>query len=140
LGEGLGYAAFISYSHVDEELTQSLQRGLERLSKPWYKRGPFIRVFRDETSLASGSDLEQLVIAALDDSGHMVLLLSPDSAQSEWVDHEVAAWLSKKPPTTVIPVVTEWNGPGAAAAVAGAAAAKDEPVNLSDFDSGSRPT
>ena len=45
------YKAFISYSHdADSQLARSLQGGLHRFAKPWYRRRA-IRVFRDETNL-----------------------------------------------------------------------------------------
>src|SRR5205807_10037379 len=40
-----GYAAFISYSHAaDGRLAPAVERGLERLARPWYRRRA-LRIF-----------------------------------------------------------------------------------------------
>jgi hypothetical protein len=52
-GEGLemAYDAFISYSHAaDGALAPTLQRGLQRLARPWHRRRA-LEVFRDQTGL-----------------------------------------------------------------------------------------
>ena len=104
------YDAFISYSHrADGGLAESIQVGLERLVKPWYRRRPFLRVFRDETSFAAGSDLGERIKDALDASDHLVLLLSPEAAASPWVDQEVEHWLASRDSRTVTPVITSWS-------------------------------
>ena len=83
---------------------------LQRLSMPWYRRRPFVRVFRDETSFGAGHDLGDKITEALDDSGHLVLLLSPSSVASPWVDHELAHFLATKGPEHVTFVVESWRG------------------------------
>ena len=84
-GEHMGYDAFISYSHAaDGELAPSLQRGLQRLARPWY-RVRSLRVFRDETGLSVNPHLWSSIEQALDDSRYLVLLASPEAAQSPWV-------------------------------------------------------
>jgi len=46
------YDAFISYAHdTDREFAPVVQRGLQKLAKPWNRRRA-MEVFRDETSLA----------------------------------------------------------------------------------------
>ena len=51
------YDAFVSYSHAaDGRLAPALQRGLQSLAKPWYRRRA-LRVFRDETSLSASPEL-----------------------------------------------------------------------------------
>ena len=89
------YDAFISYSHsVDDELAPALQRALHRFAKPWYKRRA-LRVFRDKTSLTASPGLWSSIETALDDADHFILLASPESAQSQWVQKEVEHWLAK---------------------------------------------
>ena len=44
---------------------------------------------------------------ALDDSDWFVLLASPESAESEWVNKEVAHWVAHKPVGHILPVVTD---------------------------------
>jgi WD40 repeat protein len=102
----LAYDAFISYSHAaDGRLAPAVQSGLQRLAKPWY-RVRALRVFRDETGLSTNPDLWSSIVAALDDAEWFVLLASPESATSPWVDKEIAHWLEEKPLGRILPAVT----------------------------------
>jgi hypothetical protein len=103
----VSYDAFLSYSHaVDGQLAPALQSGLQRLAKPWY-RARALRVFRDETGLATNPHLWVSIQSALDESGWFVLLASPEAAGSEWVDREVRRWLETKPLDHLLVVVTD---------------------------------
>ena len=75
-------------------------------AKPWWKRRA-LRIFRDESSLSANPHLWASITEALDESGWFVLLLSPDAAESEWVNREVEYWLEHKDPDRIIPVVTD---------------------------------
>jgi WD40 repeat protein len=87
------YHAFISYSHeADPLLAPALQRALQRFAKPWY-RARALRIFRDEASLSANPALWPAIAAALDDSGHFILLASPQAAASPWVTREIRHWL-----------------------------------------------
>jgi WD40 repeat protein len=104
---GLVYDGFISYSHAaDDLLAPRLQTGLQRFAKPWWKRRA-LRIFRDESSLSANPHLWSSITDALDQSDWFVLLLSPDAADSEWVNQEVEYWLEHKDPGRIIPVVTD---------------------------------
>ena len=101
------YDAFISYSHAaDGLLAPRLQAGLQKFAKPWWKRRA-IRVFRDESSLSANPHLWSSITDALDDAEWFVLLLSPEAAQSEWVNNEVAYWTEHKGTDHILPVVTD---------------------------------
>ncbi len=101
------YDAFISYSHAaDDLLAPRLQAGLQRFAKPWWQRRA-LRVFRDESSLSANPHLWSSITNALDVSGWFVPLLSPDAAQSQWVNQEVEYWLANKDPERIIPVLTD---------------------------------
>jgi hypothetical protein len=110
------YDAFISYSRADREVAIDLQKGLERLGKPWYRRKPTVRVLRDETVFGASEDLEALIHHSLDSCGHLVLLLSPASAQSTWVNAEIAYWREAGRSTSKISVAFTAGAAGAAAA------------------------
>jgi WD40 repeat protein len=106
----LVYDAFISYSHAaDGRLAPALQSGLQRLAKPWYRLRA-LRVFRDETGLSTNPHLWSSIVAALDMSEWFVLLASPESASSPWVEKEISHWLETKSANRILPVVTngEW--------------------------------
>ena len=109
MGEGhqLQYDGFISYSHAaDGRLAPALQRGLQRLAKKWNSRRA-LHVFRDETGLSTNPHLWSAIESALDDSEWFVLLASPESATSEWVNREVARWVATKRVDHLLPVVTD---------------------------------
>ena len=104
---GLVYDGFISYAHAaDDLLAPRLQIGLQRFAKPWWKRRA-LRIFRDESSLSANPHLWSSITEALDDSGWFVLLLSPEAAESDWVNREVEYWLEERDPDRIIPVVTD---------------------------------
>jgi hypothetical protein len=87
------FDAFISYSHAaDGKLAVALQHGLHRFAKPLFKLRA-IRVFRDETTLATTPKLWPEIEKALRDCRYFVLMAHPLSAKSEWVQKEIACWL-----------------------------------------------
>lgn len=89
------YDAFISYSHqADDDVAPAIERALNRLGKPWYRRRA-MRVYRDRTGMAANPDLWAAIQAALDESRWFVLLASPEAADSSWVGREVDHWRSK---------------------------------------------
>lgn len=103
----MSYDGFLSYSHAaDGRLAPALQRGLQRLAKPWNSRRA-LRIFRDETGLSTNPHLWSSIENALDESDWFVLLASPEAAQSEWVNKEISHWLSTKSVDHLLPVVTE---------------------------------
>jgi hypothetical protein len=89
----MNYNAFISYSHsADDKLAPALQAALHRFARPFYRLRA-LRVFRDKTSLHLAPALWPLIQQALMASEYFLLLCSPDAAQSQWVQNEVAEWL-----------------------------------------------
>jgi WD domain, G-beta repeat len=110
-GATSGYNAFISYSHaldgaLDGALAPTLQTGLERFAKPWY-RPRALRVFRDTTNLAANPGLWTSIEEALAASAWLVLMASPEAARSQWVNREVEWWLAHKPPQRLLVVLTD---------------------------------
>jgi WD40 repeat protein len=100
------YDGFISYSHAaDDLLAPRLQAALQRFAKPWWKRRA-VRIFRDESSLSANPHLWSSISDSLDRSAWFVLLLSPEAAESPWVENEVEYWLAHKDPGRIIPVLT----------------------------------
>ncbi len=104
---GGGYDAFISYSHAaDGLLAPGLQSALQSIGKPWYRRRA-LRVFRDVTSLSASPELWPTIERALERSQYFVLLTSPDSAASAWVEQEVAWWRAHRASDTLLIVLTD---------------------------------
>src|SRR5712691_2146081 len=101
------YDAFISYSHAkDKPVAAALQSKVQTLGKPWYRRRA-LRVFRDDTSLSATPSLWPSIERALGQSRFLILLASPESAASKWVNKEVAHWLDHNGIDTLLIGVTD---------------------------------
>jgi tetratricopeptide (TPR) repeat protein len=93
------YAAFISYSHRDRKWAEWLHRGIENFRVPkelliaMQADGsvlpPLRPVFLDRAELPSSSDLAATVRAALQESAFLIVICSPQAAQSRWVNEEI---------------------------------------------------
>jgi DNA-binding beta-propeller fold protein YncE len=105
--EERGYDAFISYSHrLDAAIAARLQAELQRFAKPWYQLRA-LRVFRDQTSLAASPHLWTTIERALDSSRWLILMASPESAQSPWVAKEISWWRERRPASHILIAVTD---------------------------------
>jgi hypothetical protein len=90
------YHAFISYSHTDcGNIAPAIQKAIENIGKPWYKFARNLTVFRDETNLAASPQLWDSIQDALEHSEYFILLASPQTAKSYWINKEVAYWITK---------------------------------------------
>lgn len=85
------YDVFLSYAREDEERAKTLQLGLQRLARPWW-RTRALHVFRDRTSLPGGNPTWPSLQEQLERSRWFVLVASPNAARSQWVAREVAWW------------------------------------------------
>lgn len=96
------YRAFISYSHADEKWARWLLKRLESYRVPANlvgtpgRDGPIPaklgQMFRDRDELPSAGDLSSTISAALADSDALIVICSPASARSRWVNAEVQAF------------------------------------------------
>jgi WD40 repeat protein len=101
------YAAFLSYRHGDDAvLAEAVQVGLQRLGRRWNQRRA-LRVFRDATNLSADPRLWASIEQALARSRFLVLLASPASAASPWVQREVGWWLEHKGAERILLVLTD---------------------------------
>ena len=110
------YDAFISYSHAaDGRLAPALQKALHRIARPILKFRA-LNVFRDETSLSATPNLWSTIEEALGQSKYLILLASPTSAKSSWVQKEVDFWLANHSIASILIGVTEgsisWSASG----------------------------
>ena len=90
--------AFISYSHKDEHIAKWLQRKLESYKLPSeihneYEDSRYLRpIFRDKTDLTVGV-LSNEIRDNLYHSKYLIVICSPNSAQSTWVNSEVKTFI-----------------------------------------------
>jgi WD40 repeat protein len=89
------FDAFLSYAHRDKDVTSSIQKGLHQIGR---RVGQLraLRVFRDDTNLTANPDLWAKITEALDGSRFMIVVLSPQSAASHWVNEEIGHWLARR--------------------------------------------
>ena len=94
------YWAFISYSSKDKKWGAWLHKRLENYSIPAELQGiefadgtklgsRFRPIFRDRDELSSSEKLGPAIEAALKQSRYLIVLCSPNSAQSQWVNKEI---------------------------------------------------
>lgn len=93
------YWAFLSYSHADEKWAKWLHRALERYRVParlvgratpaGAVPGRIRPCFRDQAELAASAHLGESLQKALAGSRTLVVICSPRSAGSRWVNQEI---------------------------------------------------
>jgi len=99
------YDAFVSYSRVDVDLAVRLHRSLERFAKPW-NRVRSLKIYRDMSSLSPEAGLWTALERGLERSTWFILIASPESARSRWVDRELSWWLEHRSIDRILMVVT----------------------------------
>lgn len=106
------YIAFISYNHKDVKWAKWLRRRMEWYRLPAeihneYSDSRYMRpVFRDRDTLTSGV-LNESLRQNLESSKFLVVVCSPNSAQSAWVSDEVKAFIEMGRVDRVIPFIVE---------------------------------
>jgi formylglycine-generating enzyme required for sulfatase activity len=109
------YRAFLSYSHADATVAKRIHARLEgyRIDKDLVGQatptGPIPQtlrpIFRDRSDFDAGGPLAASTTAALDDSAALILIASPDSARSKYVNEEVQLFKSRYPDRPLIPLI-----------------------------------
>ena len=100
--------AFISYSHAaDGQLAPALRNGLQRFAAPWRVfrwRNPVraLRIFQDQASLSANPALWPTIENALGSAEWLILLASPEAAQSPWVVKAIDFWCRNKRPERLL--------------------------------------
>lgn len=111
------YWAFLSYSSCDKTTAAWLHRALERYRIPQRlvgratPAGPapsrFRPIFRDREELAASPDLSARIEGALASSAYLIVICSPDSARSPWVDKEIAVFRARCDGARILTVIAE---------------------------------
>src|SRR5438270_9508914 len=112
---GHHYAAFISYRHadMDRRWAKWLHRALETYRVPRRlaaERGLPRRIgrcFRDEEELPASSNLSREIDAALERSRFLIVICSPRTPASEWVNREVERFREMGRGDRILALLTE---------------------------------
>lgn len=107
------YKVFISYSHQDKAFAKWLQKGIENYTIPKKLREKYPQlpedlkrtVFRDDEELSSASVLSDTLLKALKDSECLIVVCSPQSANSRWVEEEIAYFQSIKDKDKIFTII-----------------------------------
>ncbi len=114
----LKYRAFISYSHADKEWGDWLHKALEHyripaklVGMPTASAGPVPKrlypIFRDREELPTSADLGGQITAALTASQFLIVIASPRSAKSRWVNEEVLAFKRLGREANILPIIVD---------------------------------
>ncbi|MBT8114776.1 MAG: TIR domain-containing protein, partial [Arenicella sp.] len=105
------YRAFISYSQLDKKWAKKLHQALESYRVPLgvvaqidTSSRRIGRIFRDEDEMGASESLGAALEGALDDSESLIVICSPNSAKSEWVDMEVKRF-KRNPQAQILAVI-----------------------------------
>jgi hypothetical protein len=115
------YWAFLSYSHHDEAAACRLARKLEsyripsKLSKDPKNKSPrrIFPIFRDRDEFSTSADLGAAVQDALSKSRSLVVLCSPASARSKWVNEEIRVFREEHGPRRIFAALLNGDPPSA---------------------------
>ncbi len=126
MGAGLTefrYKAFVSYSWADAAWGKWLHQAIETYRTPKGLIGKETAsgavparlhpLFKDREEEAAGSSIGGAVEAALGASEFLIVICSPRSAQSEWVNREVAWFKTHRDPSKVLALIVDGE-PGSA--------------------------
>lgn len=112
--EGFKYFAFISYSHKDKEIAKKLQKRLENYHLPsaLQKSNPELPknlspVFIDESNLVARGSLQSALRDNLDKSKYLIIICSPNSAKSEYVNDEAEYFINNGRAASIIPLIVD---------------------------------
>ena len=108
------YNAFISYRHseLDMFVAKKVHKGLETFKVPHAvarKTGKkkINRVFRDQEELPIGSDLGDNIESALKESEFLIVICSPRTPESYWVQKEIATFIKMHGREHILAILVE---------------------------------
>lgn len=99
--EIIKYDAFISYKHseLDSFVAEKIHRLLETYVAPSSilkktNRRKINRVFRDKDELPTSSNLSENIMQALTNSDYLIVICSPRTPESYWVNKEIETFIA----------------------------------------------
>lgn len=100
----MGYRAFFSYARADDKIANWLYRQVDSYRTPKALVGgesafgpipdKLYPIFRDRTELGAGGHVSASLQQALDESECLIVLCTPVSAKSHWVNHECETFIT----------------------------------------------
>lgn len=129
------YHAFISYSHRDRKWGDWLHRALEtyRVPQALIQRSSeggralperIFPVFRDREELPTATNLGEVIQRALEESRFLIVICSPNSACSQWVNEEIRKFKQLQRQDCILALIVDGE-PNAADGKAGFSAADE---------------
>ena len=113
------YKAFVSYSWSDAAWGKWLLQAIETYRTPAAlvgkeaASGPVPArlhpLFKDREEEAAGASIGQAVETALAASEFLIVICSPRSAQSQWVDREIAWFKTHRDPAKILALIVDGN-------------------------------
>lgn len=109
------YFAFISYKREDEKWAKWLQNKLETYRFPSLLRKEYDKqlpsnlrpIFRDKTDISKTGDLKLILHEELVNSKYLIVICSPRSARSEWVNQEILEFQKLGREENIIPFIID---------------------------------
>ncbi len=118
------FKAFISYSWADREWGEWAHRALETYRTPRALIGKASMlgpvparlhpIFKDREEEAAGAGITASIEAAMAASDFLLVICSPSSATSKWVNHEIAWYKRQRDKTRILALIVDGE-PGASA-------------------------
>jgi YD repeat-containing protein len=113
--EEFKYYAFVSYSSADREWADWIRRRLESFRIPRYLEGvtpeslprTFRPIFQDRAELRSSASLRGVLEEALVQSRYLIVICSPASARSRWVNEEIRYFKSLGRDKRILSLIVE---------------------------------
>jgi tetratricopeptide (TPR) repeat protein len=109
------YVAFISYNHRDRARARWVHRQLESYRIPRSLQGRstafgavgarLYPIFIDREEMPATADLAATAREALNSSAYLIVLCSPDSARSRWVNEEVRQFKALGRRAQILPII-----------------------------------
>lgn len=107
------YTGFISYSQKDKLWAMRLHKALESYRLPSHVAGAdkanrrLGRFFRDDEELAGAPSLGEALNTAIESSKCLIVVCSPNSARSKWVDAEIRQFKRQRRDGRVLAMIVE---------------------------------
>jgi tetratricopeptide (TPR) repeat protein len=110
------YKAFVSYSRRDEKAARWLQRAIEGYRLPKNLKAALLKqgkstilspVFRDREDLHASSSLGDVLMDALSQSEYLIVVCSPNTVASEWVNQEISEFIKLRSVDNVLAVILD---------------------------------